>query len=70
MNNIISDVKLSTIIYHKDQFVFLHDAILEAINVGNKANPCSTLAEEFIEICEEHENEESELQKQFMVNID
>ncbi|KAK2149375.1 hypothetical protein LSH36_456g04083 [Paralvinella palmiformis] len=51
----------------KDQFVFLHDAILEAINVGNKANPCSTLAEEFIEICEEQENEESELQKQFML---
>ena len=49
--------------------MFLHDAILEAINVGHKAIPCSTLAEEFIEICEQHENEEAELQKQFMVNI-
>ena len=54
-------------IYYKEQAMFLHDAILEAINVGNTSYPCCTMAEEFSKICEEKENGKSELRKQFMV---
>ncbi|KAK2143806.1 hypothetical protein LSH36_811g00029 [Paralvinella palmiformis] len=51
----------------QEQAMFLHDAILEAINVGNTSYPCSTMAEEFSKICEEKENGKSELRKQFML---
>ena len=54
----------------QEQYLFVYDALLEALKSGNTSLKCHTFAEDYEKLCEKDpKTGKSQLQVQFEVNI-